>query len=75
MKVMVWPLSHEVPHWRSEARVACINAADAYTPSIRQRIDVTEIYAQALRALPDTIDGEPPMAVPVVCPITLEGIS
>ncbi|WP_428487003.1 DUF29 family protein [Rhodopila sp.] len=72
LKAEAWPLSRDVPHWRSEARVARVNAADAYTPSMRRRIDVTELYAKALRVMPDTIDGQPPLPVPDVCPVTLD---
>jgi hypothetical protein len=72
LKAEAWPLSREVPHWRSEARVARINAADAYAPSMRQRIDVPGLYAKALHAMPDTIDGVPPLPMPDVCPVTLD---
>jgi hypothetical protein len=67
-----WPLSRDVPHWRSEARVARINAADAYTPSMRQRIDVPGLYAKALHAMPESNDGQPPLPVPETCPVTLD---
>ncbi len=72
LKAEAWPLTPYVPHWRSEARVARINAAGAYAPSMRQRIDVAGIYAKALRAMPDTIDGQPPLPVETVCPVTLD---
>jgi uncharacterized protein DUF29 len=72
LKAEAWPLSREVPHWRSEARVARINAADAYAPSMHQRIDVADLYAKALRALPDTIDDQPPLPLPQVCLVTLD---
>ena len=74
LKAEAWPLSRDVPHRRSEARVARINAADAYAPSMRQRIDLPDIYSKALRALPETIDGQPPLPVPVpdVCAVTLD---
>jgi hypothetical protein len=74
LKAQAWPLSRDVPHWRSEARVARINAADAYAPSMRQRIDVTDLYAKALRALPDTEDGQAPLPLPDVCPVTLDDL-
>ena len=74
LEAAAWPLSRDVPHWRSEARVARINAADAYAPSMRQRIDVAELYAKALRALPETVDGQPPLPVPAVCPVTLDAL-
>lgn len=72
LKAEAWPLSRDAPHWRSEARVARINAADAFAPSMRQRIDVAAIYARALRAMPDTSDDQPPLPVPDVCPVTLD---
>jgi hypothetical protein len=74
LKAEAWPLSRDVPHWRSEARVARINAADAYAPSMAQKIDITDLYAKALHALPETIDGQPPLPVPAVCPVTLDDL-
>jgi hypothetical protein len=59
-------------HWRSEAVVARINAADAFAPSMRQNIDIADIHAKALRALPEIVDGVPPLPVPDVCPVTLD---
>ena len=72
LKAEAWPLSDAVPHWRSEAIVAWINAADAFAPSIRQTIDIANIYAKALRALPETVDGVPPLPLPTECPVTLD---
>lgn len=72
LKAKAWPLSREVPHWRSEARVARINAADAFAPSMRQWIDVTDLYAKAVRAMPETVDGQPPLPMAAACPMTLD---
>jgi Domain of unknown function DUF29 len=72
LKAAAWPLSRDVPHWRSEARVARINVADAYTPCMRQRIDLPDIFAKAVRAMPESIDGQPPLPVPAACPYTLD---
>jgi hypothetical protein len=72
LKTKAWPLSRDVPHWRSEALVARVNAADAFAPSMRQKIDVADLYAKALRALPEANDEQPPLAVPLTCPITLD---
>ena len=74
LKAKAWPQSRDAPHWRSEARVARINAADAYAPSMRQRIDVADLYAKALRAMPETVDGQPPLPVPQTCPMTLDDL-
>jgi hypothetical protein len=72
LKAAAWPLSRDAPDWRSEARVARINAADAYTPSMRQRIDVPGLYAKALHAMPESNDGQPPLPVPETCAMTLD---
>src|SRR5579862_9068169 len=40
LKAAAWPSSREVPHWRAEARLARVNAKAAFTPSMRQRIDL-----------------------------------
>jgi hypothetical protein len=72
LKAEAWPLAREVPHWQSEARVARFNASDAFTPSMRQRIDVTDLYGKALRAMPESHDGQPPLPSPPECPVTLD---
>ena len=72
LKAEAWPLSREVPHWRSEARGFRRRAARTFTPSMRQRIDLADLYADALYRLPDSIDGAPPLPVPETCPVTLD---
>jgi hypothetical protein len=39
---------------------------------MRQRIDVPTIYVRPLRVMPETVDGQPPLPVPAVCPVTLD---
>jgi uncharacterized protein DUF29 len=72
LKAEAWPLSREVPHWQAGAQGFRIDAADIFTPSMRQRIDVADLYAKALRRLPDMIDGHDPLPVPAECPVTLD---
>ena len=81
LKCMAWPLSRDVPHWQAEARGFRDEAAEAYAPSMRQHIDVAELYRRALRRLPESLaetpsvcgwDGQPPLPVPGVCPVTLD---
>ena len=72
LKAEAWPLSRAAPGWRAEARQFRIGAAEAFAPSMRQRIDVPDLYAKALRVLPDTIDGQPPLPVPQACPLTVD---
>ena len=39
---------------------------------MRRRIDVADLYADAVRAIPETVDGVAPLPVPQDCPVTLE---
>ena len=71
LKANAWPLSREVPHWEAEARRFRADAADRFSPSMRQKIDLATIYSQAVRIMPDSHDGQPPLPVASVCPVTL----
>lgn len=71
LKARGWPDTIDVPHWQAEVRRFRGDAADSYSPSMRQHIDIDQLYRRALRALPDTIDGRPPQALPEACPYTL----
>ena len=72
LKAEAWPLSREVPHWQAEARRLRGDAADRFAPSMRQRIDLAKLYRRALRAVPETIDGQPPLPMSEVCTVTLD---
>ena len=72
LKAEAWPLSRDVPHWRGEARGFRAQARRRYRPSMRRKFDLAGLYADALSALPDTIDGQPPLPVPPACPVTLD---
>ena len=71
LKCEAWPLAPYVPGWRAEARRFRMDAAEAYAPSMGQRIEVADLYRRALHILPDTIDGQSPLPVPPTCPVTL----
>lgn len=72
LKATAWPKSAEVPHWEAEMRVFQDSARRRFVPSMRQRLDVPGLYRQALRGLPRVIDGQAPLPVAAVCPVTLE---
>jgi hypothetical protein len=72
LKAEAWPLSGEVPSWLADSRRFRDDAARRFTPSMRQRINLAKIYRQALRYLPEAIDGTAPLPVPEVCPVTLD---
>jgi hypothetical protein len=72
LKAEAWPLSPAAPGWRAEAVRFRGDAARRFAPSMRQRIDIAKLYRSALRALPETIDGQSPLPVPAECPVTLD---
>lgn len=72
LKAEAWPNSREVPHWRGEAERFRLDAVDRCAPSMRPRIDLDRIYRHALRAVPETIDGQAPLPLPETCPFTLD---
>jgi hypothetical protein len=75
LKIAAWPHSTAVPGWTEEVARLRWEAAEAFTPSMRQKLDVARIYAGALRDLrrmPHTIDGQPPRPVPEQCAATLD---
>jgi hypothetical protein len=73
LKAEAWPLSREAPGWLAEAIRFRGDAARRFTPSMRQRISLDKLYASALRAMPETIDGQPPLPVRhAACPVTLD---
>ena len=57
LKAEAWPLSRDAPHWRAEARGFRAQARRRFTASMRQRIDVADLYRVALAGVPETIDG------------------
>ena len=72
LKAEGWPLAREAPGWRGEARGFRRQAAAEFAPSMRQRLDLDRIYRDAVHALPDSLDGQPPEPVPQTCPVTLD---
>jgi hypothetical protein len=72
LKAEAWPLSRDAPGWRADAIDFRRQARDAFTPSMRQRIDLAGLYADALAATPETLDGQAPLPLPETCPVTLD---
>ena len=74
LKAEAWPLSRDAPTWRADAIDFRQQAARQFAPSMRQKIDVARLYRQALRATPETMDGQPPLPLQDVCPVTLDDL-
>jgi len=72
LKAEAWPLSRDAPTWRADAIDFRRQARDAFTPSIRQKIDVDALYREALQALPETSSGLAPLPVVGTCTVTLD---
>ena len=72
LKAEAGPLSPAAPGWRGDARGFRAQARRAFSPSMRQRLDVPGLYADAVKALPETVDSQAPLPVPETCPVTLD---
>ncbi len=73
LKQQAWPQSVTAALWRREARTFSRQAARRYTPSMRQKLDLAGLYADAVDQLPDLIDDHMlPLPLAVDCPFTLE---
>lgn len=74
LKARAWPLSRETSHWEAEARGFRAQARRKFRESMRAKLDVPGLYADALEALPYAIDGQSPVILPRDCDITLDGL-
>jgi hypothetical protein len=72
LKIMAWPNSPEVPHWHEEVVIFQMDAARAYQPAMKQRLDLAWIYRRARHRFPTQMDGQPPLPLPELCPVTLD---
>jgi len=75
LKLHAWPESLSVNHWRGEAVAFLSGAARAFTPSMRQRIDVNDLYADARHQVSARTDesGEP-LRLPQTCPFAIDDL-
>jgi hypothetical protein len=74
LKAEAWPLSLSAPVWRADALNFRSQARRRFVPSMRRRLDIPGLYRDALRGLPESIDGQPPLAVSAVCSLTLDDL-
>ena len=72
LKAAAWPLSVDAPTWQADAVDFRRQARRRFVPSMRQKIDVADLYADALAAVPETMDGQGPLPLPAACPVTLD---
>jgi hypothetical protein len=72
LKAEAWPLSRDAATWRADAIDFRRQARRRFVPSMRRKIDVASLYADALAAIPETMDGQSPLPLPTECPVTLD---
>lgn len=74
LKEMAWPTWATVDRRRANGRIARADAARRFTPTMRDVIDLERMYRDALRGLPDHLDGVRPLRLPEKCPVTLDDL-
>jgi hypothetical protein len=75
LKLHVLPGSQAAAHWRDEAGVFLDDAARRFTPSMRQRIMLDELYARALRRARASCEAAgAPWPLPEACPFALDAL-
>jgi hypothetical protein len=70
LKAEAWPAIRDADSWRSDSLLFRLQAAKRYVPSMRQRLDLQQIYGEALEVLPQTMDGQQRRPLPETCPAT-----
>jgi hypothetical protein len=75
LKAEAWPLSRDAPTWRADAIDFRCQAKDAFTQSMRQKVDVASLYREARQTLPETVDGQPPLPIQTEMPTLDELLS
>ena len=72
LKARAWPLARDAENWQADARGFLVQARRRFAPSMRQKLDLPGLYADALTALPARMDDQSPLPLPDTCPLTLE---
>jgi hypothetical protein len=73
LKLRGWPDSPAADHWRQEIISFQSDAVQRFAPSMRQWIDLTLLYARAVKELKGAkFDGISPRVWPVTCPVGLD---
>jgi hypothetical protein len=77
LKLHVRPGDPAAQHWLVEAAAFLDDARDRYAPSMRQRIDLAQLYDDALARVALLADSDPVHAaasLPAACPFTLDDL-
>ena len=72
LKLASWPDNSAVRQWREEVAGFQAEAVQRFAPSMRQRIDLDQLYARALKQLRVADYGRPPLPWPTDCLLTVD---
>jgi len=75
LKLHAWPDSQAVAHWRGETANFLARARRSFTPSMRQRIDLADLFADAaheVRTGSDDVDE--PRSLPAECLFVIDDL-
>ena len=73
LKLHAWPDSPTATHWRGEVVGFLGDARDAFAPSMRQRIDLARLHAEALDRIRAGMEpNSEARLLPETCPFTLD---
>lgn len=75
IKIYAFPSSREVPHWRGETRRFRRSAARAFSPGMRQLLDVRQIWRDGLEVAQEILsDMGVTVSAPSACPFKLDNM-
>ena len=74
LKAQSWPLCRDADNWLGDARGFQAQARRRFRESMRDKLDVPGLHADAVGALPATVDGLPPLPPPATYPLTLDDL-
>lgn len=73
LKAAAWPAARDAGHWRHEATTFLLDARRRWAPSMGNKIELDDLFADALAAV-QTLDqdGLPPGPLPQASPFSLD---
>ncbi len=76
LKLHAMPDSQSAKHWRDEVRAFRHDVQRRFTPSMRQRIGLDDLYDKAMERAQAAMEdnGVAPLPLPEACPFTLEDL-
>ena len=75
LKLHAWPASHASAHWQDEVMNFIDDAENRFAPSMRQHIDLADLYRRSLkRVRAATDDAGEPRFLPETCPFALDDL-